>query len=86
MINVSGVGVFASSKKQAAAEDLINFLTSADVQENFVSDTHEYSLIPGATAPTDVPTLNQIGAPTIDLNTLKNIKQAQDLLIEVGLL
>jgi len=86
MINVSGVGVFASSKKQAAAEDLINFLTSADVQDNFVSDTHEYSLIPGATAPTDVPTLDQIGAPTIDLNTLKNIKQAQDLLIEVGLL
>jgi ABC-type Fe3+ transport system substrate-binding protein len=29
LINVSGAGVLASSKKYAAAEDLINFLTSA---------------------------------------------------------
>jgi iron(III) transport system substrate-binding protein len=86
LINVSGAGVLASSKKIAAAEDLINFLTSAASQAKFVSDTHEYSLISGAAAPTDVPALDQIGAPAVDLNTLKNIKQTQDLLIEVGLL
>ncbi len=86
LINVSGAGVLASSKKYAAAEDLINFLTSAPTQAKFVSDTHEYSLLPDAAAPTDVPTLDQIGAPAVDLNTLKNIKATQDLLIEVGLL
>ena len=86
LINVSGAGVLASSKKYAAAEDLINFLTSAASQTKFVSDTHEYSLIEGAAAPTDVPALDQIGAPAVDLNTLKNIKKTQDLLIEVGLL
>ena len=86
LINVSGAGVLASSKKIAAAEDLINFLTSAASQAKFVSDTHEYSLIPGAAAPTDVPALDQIGAPTVDLASLKNIQQTQDLLIEVGLL
>jgi iron(III) transport system substrate-binding protein len=86
LINVSGAGVLASSKKYAAAEDLINFLTSAPTQAKFVSDTHEYSLLPDAAAPTGVPTLDQIGAPAVDLNTLKNIKATQDLLIEVGLL
>ena len=86
LINVSGAGVLASSKKIAAAEDLVNFLTSAASQAKFVSDTHEYSLIPGAAAPTDVPALDQIGAPTVDLASLKNIQQTQDLLIEVGLL
>jgi len=86
LINVSGAGVLASSKKYAAAEDLINFLTSAAIQQKFVTDTHEYSLLEGAAAPTDVPALDQIGAPTIDLDTLKNIKATQDLLIEVGLL
>jgi iron(III) transport system substrate-binding protein len=86
LINVSGAGVLASSKKYAAAEDLINFLTSAPTQAKFVSDTHEYSLLAGATAPTDVPTLDQIGAPAVDLNALKNIKATQDLLVEVGLL
>jgi len=86
LINVSGAGVVASSKKYAAAEDLINFLTSAPTQAKFVADTHEYSLLSGATAPAGVPALDQIGAPSVDLNALKNIKVTQDLLIEVGLL
>ena len=86
LINVSGAGVLASSKKYAAAEDLINFLTSAASQAKFVTDTHEYSLISGAAAPAGVPALDQIGAPAVDLATLKNIKATQDLLIEVGLL
>ena len=86
LINVSGAGVLASSAKYAAAEDLINFLTSAASQTKFVSDTHEYSLISGAAAPAGVPALDQIGAPAVDLATLKNIKATQDLLIEVGLL
>ena len=86
LINVSGAGVLASSKKYAAAEDLINYLTSAATQAKFVADTHEYSLISGAPAPADLPALDQIGAPTVDLDALKNIKATQDLLIEVGLL
>jgi iron(III) transport system substrate-binding protein len=86
LINVSGAGVLASSKKYSAAIDLVNFLTSVPTQAKFVSDTHEYSLLPGATAPTGVPTLDQIGAPAVDLGALKNIKATQDLLIEVGLL
>jgi len=86
LINVSGAGVLASSKKYAAAEDLINFLTSAPTQAKFVADTHEYSLLSDAAAPAGVPTLDQIGAPAVDLNALKNIKVTQDLLIEVGLL
>ncbi len=86
LINVSGAGVLASSKKYAAAEDLINYLTSAATQAKFVEETHEYSLVSGAPAPADLPALDQIGAPTVDLNALKNIKVTQDLLIEVGLL
>jgi iron(III) transport system substrate-binding protein len=86
LINVSGAGVLASSKKYTAAEDLINYLTSAATQAKFVSDTHEYALVPGTAAPEGVPALDQIGAPSVDLATLKNIKQTQDLLIEVGLL
>jgi iron(III) transport system substrate-binding protein len=86
LINVSGAGVLASSKKYAAAEDLINYLTSAATQAKFVEDTHEYSLVSGAPAPADLPALDQIGAPTVDLDALKNIKATQELLIEVGLL
>ncbi len=86
LINVSGVGVFVSSKKQAAAAELINYLTSAATQQKFVTDTHEYALVPGSAAPEGVPALDQVGAPTVDLKSLVNIKRTQDLLIEVGLL
>lgn len=86
LINVSGVGVLASSKKQAAAITFINYLTSAMVQSKFVAQSHEFSLIPGAPAPEDVPALDSIGAPSVDLNSLANLKRTQALLIEVGLL
>lgn len=86
LINVSGAGVLASSKKYSAAENLINFLTSEKVQNEFVSKTHEYSLLEGASAPEGLPTLSEIGAPTVDLEALKNVKRTQDLLVKVGLL
>ena len=86
MINVSGAGVLASSKKYAAAQDLINFLTSQKAQAEFVSETHEYSLLTGAKAPAGLPAIADIGAPTVDLNALKDIQKTQDLLVKVGLL
>jgi iron(III) transport system substrate-binding protein len=86
MINVSGAGVLASSKKYAAAQDLINFLTSPKIQNQFVADTHEYSLIEGAKAPAGLPMIADIGAPSVDLNALKDIQKTQDLLVKVGLL
>lgn len=86
LINVSGAGVFKSSKKQSAAEDLINFLTSIPIQNEYVSQIHEYSLLPNSTPPAGLPKLSDIGAPTVDLNSLKNIQAAQDLLTKVGLL
>lgn len=86
LINVSGAGVFKSSKKQSAAEDLINFLTSRPIQNEYVSQIHEYSLLANSAPPAGLPKLSEIGAPSVDLNSLKNIQTAQDLLTKVGLL
>lgn len=86
LINLSGIGILASSDNKAKAEDLINFLTSEQIQSKFVSDTQEYSLLDNIQAPENLPAINQIGAPSIDLVVLKNIKKSQDLLIKVGLL
>jgi len=86
LINVSGAGVLASSKKQSAAEELINYLTSAATQNKFVLQTHEYSLLEGAKQPDGLPALLEIGAPTVDLDSLKNILITQNILVEVGLL
>ena len=86
LINVSGVGILSSSRKISTAQNLISYLTSKEVQSEFVEKTHEYALIPGLTPPADLPALTAIGAPRVDLDSLKNIKVTQDLLIKVGLL
>ena len=86
MVNVSGAGILKSSKKYAAAEDLINYLTSQVVQSKFVAETHEYSLIADQISPAGLPSLSQIGAPSVDLESLAEIQKTQELLIKVGLL
>jgi len=86
MVTVSGAGILKSSKKYAAAEDLINYLTSQVVQSKFVAETHEYSLIADQIAPAGLPSLSQIGAPSVDLESLADIQKTQELLIKVGLL
>jgi iron(III) transport system substrate-binding protein len=86
MVNVSGAGILKTSKKYAAAEDLINYLTSQVVQSKFVAETHEYSLIADQISPAGLPSLSQIGAPSVDLESLADIQKTQELLIKVGLL
>lgn len=86
LVNVSGIGILTTSKKTDAANDLINFLTSEPTQSSFVTDTHEYSLIPGLRAPEALPALTSIGAPQVDLGALENVRNTQDLLTKVGLL
>lgn len=86
MINVAGAGILKSSSKYATSESLINFLTSREIQGKFVTGTREYSLIPGDRAPEGLPTIDGIGAPVVDLDTLTNIQKTQELLIRVGLL
>jgi iron(III) transport system substrate-binding protein len=86
LVNVSGAGVLATSTKQKTAQELINFLTSQSIQELFVKQTHEFSLIPGAQSPQDLPDLKSLGTPLVDLGELVNIHRTQDLLIKVGLL
>ena len=86
LVNVSGAGIMATSAKQETAQELINFLTSQPIQELFVEQTHEFSLIPGTPAPQDLPDLKSLGSPLVDLGELVNIQRTQDLLIKVGLL
>lgn len=86
LINVSGAGIFNTSKKESSALKLISYLLAEKTQKRFVSDTHEYSVLPNMTSPAGQPTLSDMGAPNVDLNSLKDLKQTQELLIKVGLL
>jgi hypothetical protein len=43
-------------------------------------------VLEGAKQPEGLPKLLEIGAPTVDLDSLKNILITQNILVEVGLL
>ncbi len=86
LINVSGAGILATSAKQNLASELIDFLLSDSVQEDFVKDTHEYSLVFENLKPEGLPALREIKAPAVDLSTLADLRSTQALLVKVGLL
>jgi iron(III) transport system substrate-binding protein len=86
LINVSGAGVFNTSKNQSLANKLIEYLLAEKTQKRFVSETYEYSVLPNVVTPAGQPTLKEIGAPIVNLDSLKDLKQTQELLIKIGLL
>lgn len=86
MINVSGAGILSSSKKSDSATKLIEYLLRASTQERFVAEAKEYALLEGFAGPAGLPALNEIAAPSVDLNALRDLKATQELLIKVGLL
>ena len=86
LINVSGAGILKTSKKESSAAKLISYLLAEKTQKRFVSDTREYSVLLNVASPAGQPTLIDIGAPSVDLDSLKDLKQTQELLIKVGLL
>jgi iron(III) transport system substrate-binding protein len=86
LINASGGAILKSSKNQDSARKLLEFLISDAIQEKFVMDTHEYSLVNSALKPGGVPALKDIKAPSVDLSSLSGLEQTQALLIKVGLI
>ncbi len=86
LINVSGVGILSTSTKVESAQRLISFLLSDEIQERFVTDTHEYSLTFPDLMPEGLPALREIKAPAVDLSTLADLKKTQELLVKVGLI
>ena len=86
LINASGGAILKSSKNQDSARKLLEFLISDAIQEKFVTDTHEYSLVDSSLKPNGVPALKDIKAPSVDLSSLSGLEQTQALLIKVGLI
>ena len=86
LINVSGGGILKTSSKKEAAEKFLSYLLSSYAQETFVREVQEYPLLPGVEGPAGLPSIEELGAPLVDLNSLKDLRGTQQLLIKVGLL
>jgi len=87
LVNIAGVGVLGSSDQQEAAFELVRYLLSEDVQVFFGqnADTVEFPVVPGVDSP-ELPTLEEIDPPDVDLSNLEDLQGTLQLLLDVGAL
>ena len=87
LVNVAGVGVLSTSQRPAAATALVAFLLSEQTQSTFAQRTGEaeYPLRSGV-ATGDLPALDTLRPPAIDLTRLEDLQGTLALLREVRVL
>jgi iron(III) transport system substrate-binding protein len=86
LINVAGVGLIEGAEASDAALAFAAYLLSDEGQTYFATETFEYPLVEGVTAPEGLVPLSELGHPDIDLGDLADLRGTLDLLAAVGLL
>ena len=86
LVNVAGAGILPPAAHDEAARLLVDFLLSEQAQEYFATETKEYPLIEGVEPDGELPPLESIGTPEIDLSDLSDLEGTLELLQEVGVL
>jgi iron(III) transport system substrate-binding protein len=86
LVMATGAGVLAPSDNQEAAQEFIRFLLSAEAQEHFSLNLHEYALIEGVEAPGGLTPLGELAGPDINLSDLADyLESSVDLIAQAGL-
>jgi iron(III) transport system substrate-binding protein len=87
LVNVAGVGILEATDQPAAAEELVRYLLSEDVQNYFGTETNEkeFPAVVGIEAD-GLPTVDELEAPAIDLSDLEDLQGTLTLLQETGAL
>ncbi len=85
LVNIAGVGILATSDRQEAAEELVRFLLDEPVQSFFAQETDalEFPLVRGIDSP-ELPSLESLDPPQVDLSRLEDLQGTLELLTEVG--
>ncbi|HEX5631372.1 MAG TPA: iron ABC transporter substrate-binding protein [Acidimicrobiia bacterium] len=87
LVMPAGAGILTTSDSPTAAEQFIEFLLSEEAQNYFAAETFEYPLIAGLDAPAELPPLESLAQPDLDLSALATvIDRATDLVAAAGLL
>ncbi|MGB9359796.1 MAG: iron ABC transporter substrate-binding protein [Acidimicrobiia bacterium] len=87
LVMPAGVGILASADAPTTAEAFVAYLLSVEAQEYFAQETFEYPLVPGVVPSGDLPPIDSIPTPAINLSDLAPMLDvATDLVAEAGLL
>ncbi|MCZ7528118.1 MAG: iron ABC transporter substrate-binding protein [Acidimicrobiia bacterium] len=86
LVLVTAVAVLDTADDRDAAERLVEFLLSEQAQEFFAGETFEYPLAAGVEPAVDLPPLEQIGSPALDLSDLGGgLLRTKELIEQSGL-
>ena len=86
LVLVAGAGVLQASDNKATAEEFIEFLLSEPAQQYFTSDIKEYPVAAGVEPGGDLPPIESLDPPDVDLGSLSDLQGTIDLLRDVGVL
>ncbi|MFG2879415.1 iron ABC transporter substrate-binding protein [Streptomyces sp. NPDC048337] len=86
LVNTAGVGIIKGSDQAPVAQKAVDFLLSEKAQKYFADDTKEYPLAAGVTSTVkDLPPLDSLNAPKIDLGKLESLQETLKMLQDVGM-
>jgi len=86
LVNVAGVGILQTSERKEAAAKFVAWLLEPGAQEYFSSKNYEYPLA-GSVSPSDqLPPLDRVKAPDLNLTELEDLEGTLKLLQETGIL
>ena len=86
LVLVAGAGILEASDNKATAQEFVDFLLSEPAQQYFTSDVKEYPVSAGVEPEGDLPPIETLDPPDVDLGSLSDLQGTVDLLREVGVL
>ena len=86
VFNVAGAAVVDTASDADLASNFVRHLLSAEAQDYFARSTFEYPLIPDVEPIGDLPTIDELDVPDIDLSQLSDLEPTVDLMRDVGAL
>ena len=86
LINVAGAAILGSSDQPELALQLVNYLLSDKAQTYFASRTFEYPLVATVDPVVELPSLDEIESPDIDLSDLDDLQGTLEMIEESGAL
>jgi iron(III) transport system substrate-binding protein len=86
LLIASTASIVAGTDKQDDATAFVDYLLSDDAQQFYSDETFEYPLTEGVEPSAELPPLDSLETPDIDLNDLGSLQETATLIEESGLL
>ena len=86
LVLVAGVGILAASENKDIAVEFVNFLLDAPAQTYFAQRIKEYPVSAGVEPVGDLPAMEDLNPPNVDLGSLSDLEGTLRLLRETEVL